>query len=289
MDSALNPAPVDVPRLLRAHGLTPRKGLGQNFLVDSSALRKLVEAAEIPADAEVLEIGAGVGSLTVWLAAAARRVVAVEVDANLIPLLRQSLSGLSNVTLVEGDILAVRLSDWLQEEGYLVVANIPYYITSAIIRHLLESSPRPARMVLTMQREVAERICAEPGEMSLLALSVQVFGQPRPVLRIPAGAFYPPPQVDSVSLRVDLYPQPLIPADLLNDFFRLAKAGFAQKRKTLRNSLSAGLAIPPAQAAALLEAAGIDPQRRAETLSLAEWERLSRLWAQQRAEAAGGK
>ncbi|GIV63031.1 MAG: ribosomal RNA small subunit methyltransferase A [Bellilinea sp.] len=250
MDSALNPAPVDVPRLLRAHGLTPRKGLGQNFLVDSSALRKLVEAAEIPPDAEVLEIGAGVGSLTVWLAAAARRVVAVEVDANLIPLLRQSLSGLSNVTLVEGDILAVRLSEWLQEEGYLVVANIPYYITSAIIRHLLESRPRPARMVLTMQREVAERICAAPGEMSLLALSVQVFGQPRPVLRIPAGAFYPPPQVDSVSLRVDLYPQPLIPADLLNDFFRLAKAGFAQKRKTLRNSLSAGLAIPPAQAAA---------------------------------------
>ncbi len=289
MDSALNPAPVDVPRLLRAHGLTPRKGLGQNFLVDSSALRKLVEAAEIPPDAEVLEIGAGVGSLTVWLAAAARRVVAVEVDANLIPLLRQSLSGLSNVTLVEGDILAVRLSEWLQEEGYLVVANIPYYITSAIIRHLLESRPRPSRMVLTMQREVAERICAAPGEMSLLALSVQVFGQPRPVLRIPAGAFYPPPQVDSVSLRVDLYPQPLIPADLLNDFFRLAKAGFAQKRKTLRNSLSAGLAIPPAQAAALLEAAGIDPQRRAETLSLAEWERLSRLWAQQRAEAAGGK
>ncbi len=287
MDSALNPNPVDVPRLLRAYGLTPRKGLGQNFLVDGSALRKLIEAAEIPPHAEVLEIGAGVGSLTVWLAAAARRVVAVEVDTNLIPLLRETLAGLDNVTLVEGDILAVRLADWMREEGYLVVANIPYYITSAILRHLLESRPRPARMVLTMQREVAERICAPPGEMSLLALSVQVYGQPRPVLRIPAGAFYPPPQVDSVSLRVDLYPQPLIPADLLNDFFRLAKAGFAQKRKTLRNSLSAGLAIPPAQAAALLAAAGIDPQRRAETLSIPEWERLSRIWAQQRAGSAG--
>lgn len=281
MAAALNPAPVDVPRLLRAHGLTPRKGLGQNFLVDSSALRKLTEAAEIPPDAVVLEIGAGVGSLTVWLAAAARKVVAVELDAHLIPLLHQTLAGLENVTLVEGDILAVRLSDWIQEEGYLVVANIPYYITSAIIRHLLEHRPRPARMVLTMQREVAERICAPPGELSLLALSVQVYGRPQPVLRIPAGAFYPPPQVDSVSLRVDLYPKPLIPSDLLNDFFRLAKAGFAQKRKTLRNSLSAGLGIPPAQAAALLQAAGIDPQRRAETLGLAEWERLSRLWAQQ--------
>ncbi len=280
MDSALNPNPVDVARLLRAHGLTPRKGLGQNFLVDSSALRKLIEAAEIPPDALALEIGAGVGSLTVWLAAAARRVVAVEVDSHLIPLLRQSLTGLDNVTLVEGDILALRLADWIEEEGYLVVANIPYYITSAIIRHLLENRPRPARMVLTMQREVAERICAPPGEMSLLALSVQVYGQPRPALRIPAGAFYPPPQVDSVSLRVDLYSQPLIPPALLDDFFRLAKAGFAQKRKTLRNSLSAGLGIPPAQAAALLESAGIDPQRRAETLSIPEWEQLSRAWAQ---------
>jgi len=125
--------------------------------------------------------------------------------------------------------------------------------------------------------------------MSLLALSVQVYGKPQPVLRIPAGAFYPPPQVDSVSLRVDLYPQPLIPPDLLDDFFRLAKAGFAQKRKTLRNSLSAGLAIAAAQAAALLEAAGIDPQRRAETLSIAEWERLSRRWAEQRAGRPAGE
>ncbi|MEW6180338.1 MAG: 16S rRNA (adenine(1518)-N(6)/adenine(1519)-N(6))-dimethyltransferase RsmA [Chloroflexota bacterium] len=282
MDPALNPLPVDVPRLLRAHGLTPRKGLGQNFLVDQNALRKLVEAAEIPPDAVVLEIGAGAGSLTVWLAAAARRVVAVELDASLIPLLRETLSGLDNVTLIHGDILALRVEDWIQEEGYLVVANIPYYITSAIIRHLLESRPRPARLVLTMQREVAERICAGPGEMSLLALSVQVYGRPQPVLRIPAGAFYPPPQVDSVSLRVDLYPQPLIPPDLLDDFFRLAKAGFAQKRKTLRNSLSAGLAVTPAKAAALLEAAGIDPQRRAESLSLTEWEKLSRVWAQMR-------
>lgn len=289
MDPALNPAPVDVARLLRAHGLSPRKGLGQNFLVDQSALRKLTEAAEIPPDATVLEIGAGVGSLTVWLAAAARQVIAVEVDSHLIPLLRQTLAGLPNVTLVEGDILAVRLADWIQEEGYLVVANIPYYITSAIIRHLLENRPRPARMVLTMQREVAERICAGPGEMSLLALSVQVYGKPQPVLRIPAGAFYPPPQVDSVSLRVDLYPQPLIPPDLLDDFFRLAKAGFAQKRKTLRNSLSAGLAIAAAQAAALLEAASIDPQRRAETLSIAEWERLSRRWAEQRAGRPAGE
>ncbi len=262
-------------RLLRAHNLTPRKGLGQNFLTDAHTLRKLVEAAEIPPGATVLEVGPGVGSLTVWLARAARRVVAVELDAGLIPLLRETLAGLDNVTLVEGDILAVRPAEWIEAGDYLVVANIPYYITSAIIRHLLESPPRPARMVLTMQREVAERICAAPGEMSLLALSVQVYGSPRAVLRIPAGAFYPPPQVDSVSLRIDLYPQPLIPLNRLDAFFRLAKAGFAQKRKTLRNSLAAGLGMPAQQAGTLLQAAGIDPQRRAETLALEEWGRLS--------------
>ena len=122
-----------------------------------------------------------------------------------------------------------------------------------------------------MQREVADRICAAPGGLSLLALSVQVYGHPQPVLRIPAGAFYPPPKVDSVTLRVDLYPQPLIPAGQLNSFFKLAKAGFAQKRKTLRNSLSAGLAWDAPRAASLLRAAAIDPQRRAETLSLEEW------------------
>ncbi len=273
------PAPLDVARLLHAHNLTPRKGLGQNFLVDVQALRKLVAAAEIPPGATVLEVGPGIGSLTVWLARAARRVVAVELDSSLIPLLRETLTGLDNVTLVEGDILAVRPADWIDASDYLVVANIPYYITSAIIRHLLESPPRPARMVLTMQREVAERICAAPGEMSLLALSVQVYGKPRAVLRIPAGAFYPPPQVDSVSLRIDLYPQPLIPLNRLDVFFRLAKAGFAQKRKTLRNSLSAGLGISAQQAGALLQGVGIDPQRRAETLALEEWERLSEAYA----------
>ncbi|MEN4011660.1 MAG: 16S rRNA (adenine(1518)-N(6)/adenine(1519)-N(6))-dimethyltransferase RsmA [Chloroflexota bacterium] len=280
MDSALIPPPLDVTRLLRDHDLSPRKGLGQNFLVDQQALRKLVEAAEIPPGATVLEVGPGVGSLTIWLARAARQVVAVELDASLIPLLRETLAGLDNVTLVEGDILAVQPGDWIDAVGdYLVVANIPYYITSAIIRHLLENPPRPARMVLTMQREVAERICAAPGKMSLLALSVQVYGKPRAVLRIPAGAFYPPPQVDSVSLRVDLYPQPLVPLDRLDLFFRLAKAGFSQKRKTLRNSLAAGLGIPAQEAGALLQTAGIDPQRRAETLSLEEWQRLSGVYA----------
>ena len=278
MAASLDPAPLNIYALLREYGLSPRKGLGQNFLVDTSTLRKLVEAAEVDSNSTVLEIGPGMGSLTRELARTARQVVAVEIDANLIPVLKNVLADYPNVHLVQGDILELDPAALLEEDDYLVVANIPYYITSAIIRHLLESQRKPARMVLTMQREVAARICAEPGDMSLLALSVQVYGKPQPVLRIPAGAFYPPPNVDSVSLRVDLYPEPLVPRQNLPAFFTLIKAGFAQKRKTLRNTLSAGFNLPAQQAAERLAQAGIDPQRRAETLSIPEWERLTKLF-----------
>ncbi|MFM8323185.1 MAG: ribosomal RNA small subunit methyltransferase A, partial [Chloroflexota bacterium] len=161
--------------------------------------------------------------------------------------------------------------DAAQPAPYRVAANIPYYITSALIRRLLETHPAPQRVVLTVQREVAERICAAPGDMSLLALSVQVFGRPQIAGRIPAGAFYPPPKVDSAIIRIDLYPQPIAPADRLDDFFRLAKAGFSQKRKTLRNALSGGMRWNAAETGQHLQAAGIDPQRRAETLALDEW------------------
>jgi len=179
--------------------------------------------------------------------------------------------------LISADILDLSPSEIIDRPDYLVVANIPYYITSAIIRHLLESERKPRRIVLTIQTEVADRICAQPGDMSLLALSVQVYGQPRLAGRIPAEAFFPAPTVDSAVLVIDIYPEPLIPSASLKIFFQLIKAGFAQKRKTLRNSLSAGLHIAPAESASLLAQAGIDPMRRAETLSIPEWERLTRL------------
>ena len=163
----------------------------------------------------------------------------------------------------------------MDRPDYLVVANIPYYITSAVLRHLLESGSHPLRLVLTVQEEVAERICARPGRMSLLALSVQVFGIPEIVAYIPAEAFFPAPKVDSAVLRVEILPEPLIATPLLDTFFTLIKAGFSQKRKTLRNSLSGGLGISPADAENRLAAAGIDPMRRAETLSLEEWGQLS--------------
>jgi 16S rRNA (adenine1518-N6/adenine1519-N6)-dimethyltransferase len=162
----------------------------------------------------------------------------------------------------------------LDEEGYRVVANIPYYITSALIRHLLEAKRKPDMLLLTVQKEVAERICAVPGDMSMLALSVQVYGEAKIVGCIPADAFYPSPKVDSSSLRVNLYNQPLIPESKLDVFFMLAKAGFSQKRKMLRNALAGGLRLAADKTVQLLEGAALDPTRRAETLSIEEWGKL---------------
>jgi 16S rRNA (adenine1518-N6/adenine1519-N6)-dimethyltransferase len=276
----MNPTLPDVPGLLRRYGLRPDKSLGQNFLIDPPALQRVIAAAgleEAPAPRQghqVLEIGPGLGSLTVLLARQARQVVAVELDANLLPPLHEVLAPYDNIDLVHGDILTLDPAELVNQPGYLVVANIPYYITSALIRHLLESRLPPARLVLTVQREVALRICAAPGEMSLLALSVQVYGKPKIAAHIPAGAFFPPPRVDSAVVRVDLLPAPQIPVQLLPHFFRLAKAGFSQKRKTLRNALSGGMHWSTTQSQAILNAAAIDPQRRAETLSIVEWGRL---------------
>ncbi len=260
--------------LLHKHHLDPRKGLGQNFLVDHGALKRITACAELSGTEHVLEIGAGLGSLTRLLAVNARRVTAVEIDQNLIPLLNEVVTPFKNVDVVQGDILELDPQKLVEKDGYVVVANIPYYITSAIIRHLLESPRQPARLVLTMQREVAERICAEAGDLSLLALSVQLYGKPHIAAEIPASAFYPAPKVDSATLRVDLYPEPFLDVSQRNLFFTVVKAAFSQKRKMLRNTLAAGLHLSNEQVVAVLTAAGIDPTRRAQTVDLVEWRTL---------------
>ena len=272
--------PLSVVQLLHEYDLTPKKGLGQNFLVDETALGRIAAAAASTPNSAVMEIVPGLGSLTRHLASQARRLVAVELDQRFLPVLQKVLAPWNNVTIVHGDILTQRPDTLMGEAGYLVVANIPYYITSAVIRHLLESTYKPQRIVLTIQEEVARRVCAEPGDLSLLALSVQVYGHPKLAARIPAGAFYPPPKVNSAALRIDLYDEPRIPAPLLDSFFRLAKAGFSQKRKTLRNSLSGGMRWSTDQTEILLNQAGIDPQRRAQTLTLDEWGRLCEVAAE---------
>jgi 16S rRNA (adenine1518-N6/adenine1519-N6)-dimethyltransferase len=273
---------LDVHALLKRFKLRPNPRLGQNFLVDKQALLRVVAAAEIDPGEHVLEIGAGLGSLTRFLAELAKQVLAVEVDKHFIPVLREVLSPYANVHIVRGNILELNLEEYfsqagIQPMGYLVVANIPYYITSALLRHLLGASLRPARLVLTVQREVAERICATPGEMSLLALSVQVYGNPRITTRIPAGSFYPVPNVDSAVVRVNIEENPKIPTRLLDKFFLLAKAGFSQKRKTLRNALAGGMHWSTQQAEQFLHEAGIDAKRRAQTVSMDEWLALAKV------------
>ena len=267
--------PLNAADLLKQYGLHADKRLGQNFLQDPYALEKIVRAAGIRPTDTVLEIGPGLGSLTRYLAAVAQKVIAVELDERLFPPLNAVIAPYQNIQLAHADILEVEPIDFIKQPNYLVVANIPYYITSAVIRHLLETDPKPRRIVLTIQKEVAERICAGPGDLSLLALSVQVYGQPQIIARIPSGAFFPAPKVDSSVLVLDVYPEPVIPANLLDTFFLLIKAGFSQKRKKLRNSLSAGMRQTPTETEKLLLAADIDPQRRAETLSLEEWGNLS--------------
>ena len=270
--------PLNASALLKQYGLRADKKLGQNFLQDPLVLGSIASAAEIQLTDTVLEIGPGLGSLTRYLAVSARQVVAVELDIDLIPPLRTVTKPYDNIHIVHGDILKISPKELIHAPGYLVVANIPYYITSAIIRHLLENEPKPRRIVLTIQKEVADRICAKPGDMSLLALSVQIYGEPRIAKRIPANAFFPAPKVDSAVLCVDIYASPKIPPELLDTFFKMIKAGFSQKRKTLRNSLSAGLHLAAAEVESLLVNAGIDPMRRAETLSIEEWQTLCKLY-----------
>jgi 16S rRNA (adenine1518-N6/adenine1519-N6)-dimethyltransferase len=214
--------------------------------------------------------------LTELLAEQAGRVVAVELDDRLIPFLRERFAGKAHVSIVHADILETDPAQLLEGRPHKVVANLPYYITSAVIRHLLESNPAPDVLVLTVQREVGERMVAQPPDMSLLALGTQFYTHGRIVGRIPAGAFYPVPKVESAVVRLDRRAEPVASDITAEQFFRVARAGFSQPRKQLRNSLAAGMGMPPAEVEAWLASAGIDAKRRAETLTLEEWAALSR-------------
>ena len=220
------------------------------------------------------------GTLTERLAQAAGRVVAVEIDERMVAVLHDTLSGSDHVEIVQGDILELDLASLVAPAAqYTVVANLPYYITSAVLRHLLEACPRPRRMVVTVQREVAERIVARPGEMSMLSVSVQFYGRPQVLFHIKPGSFYPSPDVESAVVRVDTYEAPPVDIEDTDAFFRIVKAGFAQRRKQLRNTLAGGLHLPPEEVEAKLQQAGIDPKRRAQALSLEDWAKVARALA----------
>lgn len=266
-------------QILDRYGIAPKQSLGQNFLYDEGLLARIAAAADLSPDDAVLEIGPGLGALTRQLAQAAGRVVAVELDDRLLPVLRYELEPFANVEIVHGDILSFDPASRF-DGPFVVIANVPYYITGAILRRLLEGRPRPRRMVLTIQREVADRLTARPPDMSLLAVSVQYYGSVRLVGTVKAGAFWPRPEVDSAVIRVDVEERHLGGGAGVQGsegeeeaFFRVVRAGFSEKRKQLKNNLRR-LGLSDEAIAAALEGAGIDGRRRAETLEVGEWEQL---------------
>lgn len=258
----------DVKTAMKLAGIRPNKGLGQHFLVDSDSLQGIIAAAEPSFTDTVLEVGPGLGVMTRPLTQVAGQVVAVETDAVLAELLRRDAP--ENLQVVEQDIMEYELEQL--PAGYKVIANIPYYLTSRLMRRLIESANPPAVMSMLIQKEVAERIVAAPGRMSMLALSVQYYGTPEIALIVPRDRFWPAPDVDSAVLKVTLT-GPAFPADT-RKLFRLMKAGFGEKRKQLKNSLSGGLNIDMTAATEMLATTGLTPTARAQELSLEQWQGL---------------
>ncbi len=266
--------------LLDSYDILPKKSLGQNFMHDPKALEKIVAAAEPQSSDTIVEIGAGTGALTELLASAANQIFSIEVDQRLRPLLEERFDDTANVYLVFKDILKTDAAALVGAEDYIVVANAPYYISSAILWHFLESRKPPRRMVMTMQYEVAERVVGVPGAMNLLSIAARFYGMPRIVSKFGPAVFWPRPNIDSAILRIDTHEARPAQVPSSELFFRVVKAGFSMKRKQLKNALSAGLRIKASATRDLLRAADIDPQRRAETLSLAEWARLTQTVAE---------
>jgi 16S rRNA (adenine1518-N6/adenine1519-N6)-dimethyltransferase len=277
-------------QLLRQFGFKPKKSLGQHFLIDEVILERILSAAELSPGDIVIEIGPGLGILTQGLAKQGAKVIAVELDAKLVALLRKRLATFPDVKIVHADILKITTQQLLKDnlaaselaKGYKVIANLPYYITSPVLSHFLEAQPRPSEMVVMVQKEVGEAIAAAPGKMRLLSVKTQFYSKPSIVSYVPAASFYPVPKVDSAILRLDVYSQPPLIKSGVSDaasFFGIVTHGFSSPRKQLRNSLAQSLEMPPSQVAALLEKAGIEAKRRAETLSLEEWKELWKIFA----------
>jgi len=246
----------------------PKKSLGQHWLHDKATLNYIVDSADITPDDTVLEIGPGTGTLTTKLLDCGAKVIAVEKDRKL----AANLDKHKNLRVVPGDILAFDTGQL--PVGYKVVANIPYYLTSNLLRVLSESANPPAIMVLLIQKEVAERIAARPGQMSLLAISVQLYFEPTLGAVVPARLFTPVPKVDSQVVILKRHKKPLFEDLDSQKFFQLVKAGFSERRKKLRSSLAGGLNISKDQAEVLLKKASVSPNARAQELSLKDWHKI---------------
>ena len=272
----LDPADAhELDGLLRRHRITLEHRLGQNFLVDPALRDAIAEAAATGPDEEVLEVGAGVGTLTIALAPRCRRLVAVELDGRLMPALRDVLTGHKNVEVVQGDILRYDVTTAFPAGGEVVAGNIPYNLTGALIPKLLEKPPRPTRLSLVVQKEVAERWTAITGA-SLATVAVQVFAEAKVVMTIPAAAFTPVPKVDSALVTLEVRDKPAVEVDDMARFFRLVEAVFQFRRKQLGGTVGRVAGMPNAEATKRLGELGIDPTRRPQTLTLPEWEAVYR-------------
>lgn len=265
-----------VRRILQEYQTFAQKRLGQHFLISADVLDSIIAAAKLTPKDEVLEIGPGFGTLTRALAKTAHRVVAVEKDAIMIKACQGINADLTNIQIIEGNALALSeqfFQQYFPKTSYKLVANLPYYLTSAIIRFFLNGSYRPDMMVLMVQKEVAERIIATPPNANLLSVAVQFYGAPEIITIVPRQNFWPMPKVDSAVIRITPHKKPYANIED-NKFFRLVKAGFGERRKQIHNSLTGGLRLVPSIIEKILIKSGIEPTRRAQTLTLKEWIKL---------------
>jgi 16S rRNA (adenine1518-N6/adenine1519-N6)-dimethyltransferase len=266
--------------ILKRFGIRMSKKLGQNFLIDEHVVRNIVEAANLTPGDAVLEIGPGIGTLTQGLAEAGGQVTAVEIDRRLIEVLGKTLEGYENIKIVHGDILRIDVAKEVMAPRYKVVANLPYYITTPIIMGLLEARMPIDVLVTMVQKEVAERMVAVPGtkDYGSLSVAVQYYTQPEIMFLVPPASFIPPPAVDSAVIRCTVREKPPVEVNE-KVFFRVVKAAFAQRRKTLSNTLKT-TGVPADTLRVILEKAGIDGTRRGETLSLQEFAAIANVWIQ---------
>jgi 16S rRNA (adenine1518-N6/adenine1519-N6)-dimethyltransferase len=263
--------------LLKRLNLHALKGFSQSFLTDSYVVKETLDAADLQPEDQVLEIGPGLGVLTRGLVKRAGRVVAVELDPILAGLLPRLVSSPERLDLHQADVLELDLSTVLRGP-YKVVANLPYHITSPVLRMMLTTANKPKVMVVMVQKEVADRIMAKPGDTSLLSIMVQLYSRVSVVTQVPAGAFFPEPKVDSTVIKLEIYDKLPVEVDDPEAMLKIVAAGFSRRRKQLHNSLSEGLWFPAGGVMELLSDAGIDPSRRAQTLTIEEWAQLYRCY-----------
>ncbi|QIB27782.1 16S rRNA (adenine(1518)-N(6)/adenine(1519)-N(6))-dimethyltransferase RsmA [Caloranaerobacter azorensis] len=276
-------SPKVIKEIIDEYGFAFSKSLGQNFLIDKNIIDKICDGAEIKESDQIIEIGPGIGTLTQELCKRARKVVAIEIDKNLYPILKDNLSSYDNFYLVEGDVLKIDLnaliSDYFDDDGEIkVVANLPYYITTPIIMKLLEEKIRISKIVVMVQKEVALRMTAKPGSKDYGALSIAVryYSNPRIIVNVPKNVFMPRPNVDSAVIMLDIYEKPIVEVKDEKLLFKIIKAAFSKRRKTLVNALSLGaLGIAKEDIISILNECNIDVKTRAENLSLDEFAKIT--------------